>query len=729
MLDAGSVGEFISAFIAALMCTVMVIVFAFADASVLFGAALSQYLPVAVSMTMMSAVILALMVAVLSEFQGVIAGSQKASIVVLAIMVAGIHTSMQATGGLSESAIVATVVASVLIATILLGLAFWAVGTLRYGRFIRYIPFPVIVGFLAGTGILMIKFGFVLALGFNPFSDSFTDVFTVQVLAKVAVTLVMVGLLFWASGKGRSKYSIPVLVILAVVVFLLATTVTGTGLASWIDTGWMLVQSAQQTVYPPLQFSDFDLIEWKVVAAQVPQMVILIVICIIDALVKISAMEVILSTDVDPEGELKVIGYGNFFSGVFGGALGFHSLSLTRTVKRMHVELRLVGILVAFMTLIAFMFSADLLLYMPRFVFGGIVIWVGVDLVIDFFLRPMQTLRKLEIATILLMVFVIVLFGFLPAMLIGLIAGGLLFIIDFSRIDVVQQQYSGHEIHSNVDRPIEIRQLLAEHGQELQVFRISGFLFFGTSYRLVQQVRESVDESMARSARFLILDFEKVVRIDSSARVSLSRLGAFADSRNLTFLVSGAKADVKVALELSLCADDGNKSPQFFDSLDSALEWYEHWQLNDQKVETDTGRRVGLHEWVGFDFNEALMSQMFKYLTPRLLAAEEILFSKGDLVDGMYLVRHGSLDVVVDTDKAKRLRLRKVGPGAVLGEVSLYLNQPASASVVATQKSEVLHFTRENLTIMLTDNPSMAAPFHERMARVLAYRLSDNSHY
>lgn len=726
-LGAGSVGEFLNAFVAALMCTVMAIVFALADASLLFGSALSEHLPVAVAMTMISAVVLALVVAILSGFHGVIAGAQEASIVVLATMVAGIHGSMQAAGDISESAIVATVVASVVVATFSLGLAFWAVGTLRFGRFIRYIPFPVIIGFLAGAGILLIKFGVELALGFNLFSEQFTDAFTVSAVSKLGAALLMVCLLIWASGENRSRYAIPLLVVMGVLVFLALVAVSGESMASWIDSNWMLVQNPQDAVYPPLQLSDIGLIEWRVVAAQVPQIAILIVICITGALVKINALEVTLRTDVDQEKELKAVGYGNILTGFFGGTAGFHTLGLTQIAKQMGAKYRLVGILVALFTLIAFVFSADLLLYMPRFVFAGIVVWIGVDMVIDFFLRPMQTLKKLEIAIIALMVVVILCFGFLPAMVVGLIAGALLFIIDFSRIDVVRQQYTGREIHSNVDRPVEIRQILIEHGHELNVFRIQGFLFFGTSYRLVQQVRERLSIPKARYVRFLVLDFEKVVRIDSSARVTLSRLAAFADSKKLTLLISGARGDVKEALQMSFGADDGYKSPQFFDALDQALEWYEHWQLNDQRVDTDYGRRVGLHEWIGFDFDSLLVTQMFKYVTTRRLAAEETLISKGESTDGIYLVLHGSLDIVVDSENQDTLRLRKVGPGAVLGEVSLYLNQPASASVVARQESEVLHFTREHLTEMLVDQPALAAQFHERMARVMAYRLSDNS--
>ena len=723
----GSIGEFANSIVAALMCSVMAIVFALADASLLFGSALSQHLPVAVSMTMISAVVLALSVALLSGFQGVIAGAQEASIVVLATMVAGIHASMSAVGDISESAIVATVVASVVLSTISLGLGFWVVGQLRLGRFIRYIPFPVITGFLAGAGILLIKYGIELAIGFSLSTTSLTNVFTASVLAKLGAMVVMVCLLFWASGEQRSRYAITLMVIMGVVVFLGVVLASGTGTSSWLDKDWMLTRSAQNAVYPPLQFSDLGLINWSVVASQVPQFGILVVISITAALVKINALEVILRTDVDQEKELKAVGYGNLVTGLFGGTGGFHTLSLTQIVKRMQTEYRLVGILVSLITLVAFVFSADLLQYMPRFVFAGIVVWIGVDMVIDFLLKPMKTLKPLEIAIIVLMTIIILFFGFIPAMIFGVVAGAFLFIIDFSRIDVVRQRYTGRDIHSNVDRPGKILQILYEHGDELRAFRIHGFLFFGTSYRLVQQIRNYLSASDAQAAKYLLIDFENVVRIDTSARVSLSRLGAFADTRGLTFLISGARDDVKVALEAALCADDDYRSPQFFETFDRALEWYEHWQLNDQRVGAEFGKRVGLHEWIGFDFDEQLMSEMFKYVTIRQLAAEEILFSTGNLTDGIYLVQHGSLDIVVNTEKAGSVRLRKVGPGAILGEVSLYLNQPASANVVAREYSEILHFTREQLVAMLAEHPTLAAHFHERMARVMAYRLSDNS--
>ncbi len=708
------------------MCTVMTIVFALADASLLFGSALSNHLAVAVSMTMISAVVLTLVVGLLSTFRGVVAGAQEASIVVLATMTASIHSSMQAVDGQNESAILATVVASVVIATVSFGFACLVLGTLRLGRFIRYIPFPVITGFLAGAGLLMIKFGLELALGFNPFANLTIDTLSVGMLAKLTATVLMVFLLFWMSGENKSRYAIPILVVLAVLVFLLVVFLSGSGMATWVDSDWMLIRDAQATVYPPIQFSDFSLIDWSVVAAQVPQMGILVIVCVTGALVKINALEVILRTDVDQEKELRALGGANIIAGFLGGYCGFHTLGLTQIVKRMHAEYRLIGVLVSLFTLIAFVFSADLLFYMPRFVFAAIIIWVGVDMVINFLLQPMETLKKLEMAIVVLVVLLILFFGFIPAMIFGIIAGMFLFIIDFSRIDVIRRQYTGRHIQSNVDRTGEIRDILYKHGNELRVFCIHGFLFFGTSYRLVQQVRNNLETVRAKQVRFLILDFEKVVRIDSSARVTLSRLVAFADARNLTFLVSGAKGDVQVALQIAFCAEDGYRSPQFFDSLDHALEWYEHWQLNDLRVGAEHGRRIGLHEWVGFDFDKQLMNQMFQYVSSRTLAAGETLFRKGELTDGMYLVQYGSLDIFVATDE-ETIRVRKVGPGAVLGEVSLYLNQPATASVVATTDAEVLHFTRQQLTQMLLENPAIAAHFHERMARVMAYRMADNN--
>jgi len=122
------------------------------------------------------------------------------------------------------------------------------------------------------------------------------------------------------------------------------------------------------------------------------------------------------------------------------------------------------------------------------------------------------------------------------------------------------------------------------------------------------------------------------------------------------------------------------------------------------------------------------MRALIRYMTPLHLDIDAALFVQGAPASGIYLVRDGRLDVCVRGESGREVRVRQVGAGSILGEVSTYLDRTASASVVALEASALLHLSRESLAAMLADDPKLASLFHERMATLLARRLVDNGH-
>jgi CRP-like cAMP-binding protein len=72
----------------------------------------------------------------------------------------------------------------------------------------------------------------------------------------------------------------------------------------------------------------------------------------------------------------------------------------------------------------------------------------------------------------------------------------------------------------------------------------------------------------------------------------------------------------------------------------------------------------------------------------------------------------------------RELRLRTMGPGAVIGEMGLYLGQPRSASVVTDQPTHLYCLSAVALETMHRETPAMAAGFHRFVASLLAERLA-----
>lgn len=71
------------------------------------------------------------------------------------------------------------------------------------------------------------------------------------------------------------------------------------------------------------------------------------------------------------------------------------------------------------------------------------------------------------------------------------------------------------------------------------------------------------------------------------------------------------------------------------------------------------------------------------------------------------------------------VRVRKLGRGAIVGKIGMYLAIPRSASFVAEKESVIYRFSSDALKKMEQDNPQLATAFHNFLAKMLAERLNN----
>src|SRR6185295_19331498 len=98
------------------------------------------------------AFVLGLVVALTSSLKVMIAMPQDSAAAILGLVGAGIATGMRLA---APESLYATMLAAITLTSILCGIAFLVIGTFRWSAFVRYIPYPVVGGFLAGTGWLL----------------------------------------------------------------------------------------------------------------------------------------------------------------------------------------------------------------------------------------------------------------------------------------------------------------------------------------------------------------------------------------------------------------------------------------------------------------------------------------------------------------------------------------------------------------------------------------------
>ena len=138
-----------------LIVGIVVVIVAISFAVLIFSGDLASLAPRGISLGLFTGLVMAGSIAVTSSFRGMVATPQDVPAAITALIAASVAAALPSGTGPDE--LFATVVAAIALTTLATGLFFLALGFLKLGGLSRFIPYPVIGGFLAGTGWLLLK--------------------------------------------------------------------------------------------------------------------------------------------------------------------------------------------------------------------------------------------------------------------------------------------------------------------------------------------------------------------------------------------------------------------------------------------------------------------------------------------------------------------------------------------------------------------------------------------
>jgi SulP family sulfate permease len=316
----------------------------------------------------------------------------------------------------------------------------------------------------------------------------------------------------------------------------------------------------------------------------------------------------------------------------------------------------------------------------------------------------------------------------LEGIAVGVLAAVVMFVVSYSQIDAVKNTLSGANYHSKVERPLVHRHTLQGKGGEIFILRMQGFIFFGTAQRLLDQIRERLDDPDQPRLCYVILDFRQVVLIDSSAVFSITRMRQLAESQQIHMVWTNLSTAIQRLLERGGLVDESDDSFIILPTLDHGLEWCENNILAEEGV-TDL---TGFIEKIEKQLKRVIpdpedVKKLMKYLEKRDLTEGEYLMRQGDQPDEMYFIEAGLITAQLELPDGKLMRLRSMRGGTTVGEMGMYLGNPRTASVVAERTSVVYRLSRSALSEMEKNEPKLAALLHHWIARLLAERLADNN--
>jgi SulP family sulfate permease len=508
----------------------------------------------------------------------------------------------------------------------------------------------------------------------------------------------------------------------AVGVFYIVLWLTGTSVAQAGAQGWLLGPFPEGALWQPLTPSALGAVRWPAIVGQAGNIGTILIISVVSLLLNSSGLELTVRRDVDLNRELQSAGWANLLASLGGGLTGYHALSLSALGHRMGTHSRLVGLLVALLNGVMLVFGAPLLSLFPKPVAGGLLLFLGLAFVVEWVYDAWFKLPRIEYAIVILIMITMPTVGILPGVGLGLIFAVILFAISYSRISVVKHVLSGSNYRSNVDRPRSYRQILHRNGHWLCILELQGFIFFGTANDLLDRVRQRLQDLELPSPCFVVLDFRKVMGLDASAVLSFAKMKQLAQRYNAVLVFSHLSAEIRRRLAREVLTDEDKSVWHTEADLDHGVEWCEEQMLSIFETERTPGEDSVQPE--SFTSIRTLVPGLEKYLEHKEFEADTVMIGQGDAPRGLYFIVSGQVTAQLEGEDEQIVRLRKMGPGSVVGEMGLYRDSEASASVLVNEPSTADFLSVADLLRMEEEDPEIAVALHRYVALLLSDRLA-----
>lgn len=685
--------------------------FAISMANLIFSGPMSVGLSRGIGIALISVAILVTFVSLRSSVAGVVAHVQDGPSIIIAGAVASIAANLGPDG-------LPTVLVMIALITLLTGCSLIILGTFRLGGMIRYLPYPVIGGFLAGTGALLI-------LGaLNVMTDSSMTLVDVPVMMQSRnPTLWIPGLifgffLFLGLRFIRFALTLPIMLVIGFIVFYGVMALTQTSVTQAMESGLLLGDMGGRITWAPITPADLAEVNWSIIAEQAGAIIVVIIITIIAFLLNLSGIELVVRQDFQLNKELRSVGTAQILAAIFGGLPGYHSVSNTILAHRLGVRQRYAGLVMGAMPLFIFFLGSEFIAYVPRMLLGSIVLMLGINFVYDWLFDRRHSLSGIEYVTLILIATVILLQGFLLGLVVGIAITIVIFIYNYSRTNIFHQRLSGAEISSKVDRNMDVQTTLQSLGGRIYILQLQGYIFFGTANSIIDDIQTRVQVSDVPALEYLILDFRRVSGMDSSTLFTFSKLKYHAEHEGFRLLFSQLSEPMKTQFQKNGYFDDN--SLMIFEDMDQALEWSE----NDLLLRHDVSQDPYLSPLQKTGLADTEIDILRSYMDFIHLEAGDILIQQGDNADALYFIESGRVSILLETGNGVRRRVQTAGSGTFVGEISFFTSARRTATVRADVPVSVYRLSREAMESLRQDHPMVALRFKDFMLLLLSYRLT-----
>jgi SulP family sulfate permease len=704
--------SFVREALAAAITAAVAITYSLSYGALIFAGPLAPQLGQGISMMLMTAAVSGIVVALTSSFRFAIAGADSNATAVLATLAAGIAVAMP------NDPVVAAhdVLLALMLSALLGGVTLVALGTFRMGRWIRYIPYPIVAGFLAASGWLLLN-GSLRVIADVSIPTNLDRAFTALGAEQLATGFTIATVLY-ATRHVRNPLLLPgILLAGSAIVDGVFFALGSFGRAR--AEGWLVPAFGAPHLTSIAAPSAYANITWPAIGDIWPAMATAIGVTVIAILFGAAGLEAQTGLEADLDRELRASGLASIASALCGGSLG--SLSSSRTIlnRSAGAHTRVSGVLVGLASAAALTGGSPVVSLVPRPVLGGMLLYLGFALLREWLGTSWRRLSRSDVLLVVAIIAVTALASFIAALAIGLIFSCISFVIRYGRFRALRHTLTARQKRSRVERSAAERAVLDAHGDRIRMLILQGYIFFGTANSVIEETRAYLDRAADAPAKYLILDFTGVSGIDSSAANSFAKLVALGRKIGTEVLFcSLSDADYAVLARAGDIVVRAGAQNMLID-LDHALEYCEDELL----ATTDVAAAETLEDWLAREFGDSARARRFLgYFNEVRVQAYKPLFRRGDPSDSLYLVHSGRLRVSINDHGTER-RLRSMVAGSIIGEMGLFSREPRSADVVAEQDATLLRLDHDALARLNDEEPGLANAFQAMLFRLQADRL------
>jgi SulP family sulfate permease len=704
--------------LAGLVASLVIIAHCLSFSALIFHGDLKSGLSPGLWAFLAGAAITSLIVALTTTLPPAIAGPRNPAVAVMSVLAATVAAQVAAAGGSAESA-ATHVLLALSIATLLTGIVLYLVAVFHLGQIVRFVPYPVVGGFLAASGWLLLVGGIKVVGGANLATASLLAAPPAGEAAKLAVAILFVLALLVLRRRVQTTLLLPAAFFGGALV--LDAVLWSVG-ARGANSTWYLAGSKDLAPWLPVRVALAGGIDWAIFLRSAAELGAIVGVTLIALLLDVSSLEVTRSKVADLDVDFRANGLANILVAPLGGMSANLALNPSRLLDATGARTRASGVFGALCVGFVVLTGIDLSSLVPTPLLGGLLIYLGLVVLGEALLRSPAQRSLTELGLAFAIMFAIVAFGYLPGVVLGVIGACLMFAFNYSRIGVIRRHLTRAAHASNVVRAPEASELLRAQGDRIHVFWLSGFIFFGSSNGVFERIRKTVVGD-AKVLRYVVLDVSGVTGFDTSAVLAFVKLRNWAREQGVVLAWAGLSAPLRQAFEQAglLARDDVR---QTFATRAEGLEWCEEQLLEATHPELTGGGLGAFEAWLGREIGEPEMRALVsRYLERSELAAGEMLYAQGGPSDTVDLVASGCVAVIVRDEDGRDLRVRRMAGHTVVGEMGFFRALPRAASVIAERPSIVYVMTRRAYEAMLAQEPELGARFLQFIVRALSERV------